>query len=161
MTETREPRTIVAVVAEDGRFDHVRRRAIERARESGATLVLFDLDAGQSLLESPRPTNWSAQGEEEQFGNRLTIGDLEALGRGPIADQVRDARALGVDAFGWLPEKADRDALREYAAGQGARLVVVPAGERDLADDLGVPVEIVDASSEDRPARAHETGPVA
>jgi hypothetical protein len=149
VTETREPRTIVAVVGEDGRFDHVRRRAIERARESGATLVLFDLDAGQSLLESPRPTNWSAQGEEEQFGNRLTTSDLETLGRGPIADQVRDARALGVDTFGWLPEKADANSLRDYAAEQGAGLVVVPAEEPDLAGDLGVPVEVVGTSSED------------
>lgn len=143
MTETREPRTIVAVVGEDGRFDHVRRRAIERALESRATLILFDFDAGQSLLESPRPTNWSAQGEEEQFGDRLTTADLEALGRAPIADQVRDARALGVDAFGWLPDKADADSLRDYAAGQGAGLVVVPAGEAGLGDDLGVPVEVV------------------
>jgi len=149
VTDTQKSRTIVAVVGEDGRFDHVRRRAIERARASGATLLLFDFDAGQSLFESPRPTNWSAQGEEEQFGNRLTTNDLEALGRGSIADQVRDARALGVDAFGWLPEKADRDGLREYAAGQGAGLVVVPAGEPDLAEDLGVPVEVVGTSTED------------
>jgi hypothetical protein len=149
VTETREPRTIVAVVGEDGRFDHVRRRAIERARETGATLVLFDVDAAGNALESPRPTNWSAQGEEEQYGNRLTTDDLETLGRGPIADQVRDARALGVDTFGWLPEKADRDSLRDYAAGQGAGLVVVPAGEPDLADDLGVAVEVVDSGSED------------
>ena len=149
MTETREPRTIVAVVGEDGRFDHVRRRAIERARESGATLVLFDVDAGQSVLESPRPTNWSAQGEEEQYSSRLTTGELEALGRGPIADQVRDARALGIDAFGWLPEKADAASLRDYAAQQGAGLVVVPAEEPDLAGDLGVPVEVVGTSPED------------
>ena len=149
MTKTQEPRTIVAVVGEDGRFDHVRRRAIERALESRATLILFDFDAGQSLLESPRPTNWSAQGEEEQFGNRLTINDLETLGRAPIAAQVREARALGIDAFGWLPEKADADSLREYAAGQGAGLVMVPAGEPELADDLGIPVEVVGAPAEE------------
>jgi hypothetical protein len=148
VTETREPRTIVAVVGEDGRFDHVRRRAIERALESRATLILFDFDAGQSPLESPLPTNWSAQGEEEQFGDRLTVNDLETLGRAPLADQVRDARALGVEAFGWLPEKADAESLRVYAAGQGAGLVVVPAGEAGLADDLGIPVEAVDSSTE-------------
>ena len=143
MTETQGPKTIVAVVGEDGRFDHVRRRAVERARETGATLLLFDYDAGTSLLESPRPTNWSAQGEEQQFGDRLTTNDLETLGRAPIADQVRDARASGVDAFGWLPENADADALRAYAVAQGAGLVIVPDGEEDFAGDLGVPVEVV------------------
>src|SRR2546423_3876997 len=125
-----KPSTIIAITAEDDRFAHVRRRAIERARASGATLVLFDVDARPSLLESPLPTNWSGHGEEEQFGDRLSIQDLEAAGRRPIADQVREAQAAGVEAFAWLPDSADPDALREYAARQGAGLVVMPAGAR-------------------------------
>jgi hypothetical protein len=147
VTEIQQQRTIVAVVSEDGRYDGVRRRAIERATETGATLLLFDIDAGTSLLESPRPTNWSAQGEEEQFGDRLGPDDLEALGRMPMAQQVRDARDQGVDAYGWLPENADRDALRDYASEQGARLVLVPAGESALAEDIGAPVEVVGSSA--------------
>jgi hypothetical protein len=147
VTQTHDPGTIVAVVSEDGRYDGVRRRAIQRAQETGATLLLFDMDAGTDLLASPRPTNWSAQGEEEQFGDRLSPDHLEALGRQPIADQVRDARAQGIEAYGWLPENADRDALRDYAAGQAAGLVLVPAGEPELVEDIGAPVEVVGDSS--------------
>jgi hypothetical protein len=138
--------TIVAVVGEDGRYDHVRRRAIERARDGGAPLVLFDVDAGSTLLESPRPTNWSADGEEQQYGDRLTVNELEALGRAPLADQVRDARARGVEAYGWVPEKNDADGLREYAESQGASLVLVPDEEIDLGEDLASRVEVVAAA---------------
>jgi nucleotide-binding universal stress UspA family protein len=135
--------TIIAIAAEDDRYAHVRRRAIERARAAGATLVLFDVDARPSPLESPLPTNWSGQGEEEQFGDRLSLQDLEAAGRRPIADQVREAQAAGVEAFGWLPDSADADALRDYAVRQGADLVLVPAGDEKFDGDVGARVEVV------------------
>jgi nucleotide-binding universal stress UspA family protein len=138
-----KPSTIIAIAAEDDRYAHVRRRAIERARATGATLVLFDVDARPSALESPLPTNWSGDGEEEQFGDRLSIQDLEAAGRRPIADQVREAQAAGVEAFGWLPEGAAADALRDYAARQQAELVLVPAGDEAFDGDVGAPVEVV------------------
>jgi nucleotide-binding universal stress UspA family protein len=137
------PSTIIAVAAEDDRYAHVRRRAIERARATGATLVLFDVDARPSALESPLPTNWSGHGEEEQFGDRLSMQDLEAAGRRPIADQVREAQAAGVEAFGWLPDSASADALREYAARQGADLILVPAEAEEFDGDVGAPVEVV------------------
>jgi nucleotide-binding universal stress UspA family protein len=137
------PSTIIAIAAEDDRYAHVRRRAIERAKAAGATLVLFDVDARPSALESPLPTNWSGHGEEEQFGDRLSIQDLEAAGRRPIADQVREAQAAGVEAFGWLPDGTDADALRDYATRQRADLILMPAGDEGFDGDVGVPVEIV------------------
>jgi nucleotide-binding universal stress UspA family protein len=137
------PSTIIAIAGEDDRYAHVRRRAIERARATGATLVLFDVDARPSPLESPLPTNWSGQGEEEQFGDRLSIQDLEAAGRRPIADQVREAEAAGVQAFGWLPDSASADALRDYAARQRADLILVPAGDETFDADVGARVEVV------------------
>ena len=138
-----KPSTIIAIAAEDDRYAHVRRRAIDRARATGATLLLFDVDARPSALESPLPTNWSGHGEEEQFGNRLSTDDLEAAGRHPIAEQVREAQAAGVRAFGWLPDKVDAEALRDYAARQGADLVVVPAGDDRFDAELGARVEAV------------------
>src|SRR3982750_1664692 len=122
------PSTIIAIAAEDDRYAHVRRRAIERAKATSATLVLYDDDARPSPLESPLPTNWSGHGEAEQFGDRLSMQDLEAAGRRPIADPGREAHAAGVEAFGWLPESSGPDALRDYAARQQADLVLVPAG---------------------------------
>jgi hypothetical protein len=52
---------------------------------------------------------------------------------GPIADQVRRARADGLEAWGWLPARDDRETLVAYALDQPAPLIVVPADETDLA----------------------------
>lgn len=134
---------VIAVVGDDRRFEPVRRRAVELAAERGAPLVLFDVDAGRSLLESPKPTNWSADGEKEQFRDRLTVNDLESLGRGPLADQVRISRDAGVESYGWLPDNADAATLRDYADRQNATAVLVPDAERGLAEGLTATVEIV------------------
>jgi nucleotide-binding universal stress UspA family protein len=147
VTASGRPATIVAVVNEEG-SDPVRRRAIDLARETGAGLILWDADAGTRLLEDPLPNQWSAHGEEEQFGDRLTVNDLEAAGRAPLARQVAEAQAAGVQAWGWLPADQDAETLREYAERQGARAIVVGAdshvGSR-LGDD-GIPVEVVGPS---------------
>jgi hypothetical protein len=134
---------VIAVVGDDDRFEAVRQRGVQLAAERGAPLVLFDVDAGKSLLESPKPTNWSADGEQEQFRDRLTVNDLEALGRAPLADQVRVSGDEGVESYGWLPENADSGALRDYADRQNAAIVLVPETEKGLADGLGGRVEIV------------------
>jgi hypothetical protein len=140
--------TIVAVAGEDDRFDHVWRRGVELARERGASLILFDVDAKPSPLEDPLPTGWSADGEEEQYaegereGKPLTISDLEAAGRGPLADRVREARGAGVEAFGWLPDKVGADALGEFAELKHAALVVVPDDD-DYRKELRTPTEVV------------------
>ena len=141
--------TIIAVVGDDDRFDHVRQRAVELARERGAGIVLYDIDAGSRLLESPKPTNWSAEGEEEQFLGRLDTTDLEALGRGPLAGQVSRTRDDGVEAWGWLPDKDDAETLRDYVGRVSPSLVVVAAEAGDLTDGLRTPVEVVGSGAAD------------
>jgi len=79
---------------------------------------------------------WSGDGEDEQFGDRLDPNDLEAAGRRALADQVRVIRAAGIEAFGWLPPKADADSLVEYAAKQGAELVLVSTDDAALINGL-------------------------
>jgi hypothetical protein len=128
-------RTVIAVTGEDDRFEPTRRAAIERALADHATLILYDLDAVSSPLESPVPTGWSAEGTEEDVGDRLGPEELEAAGRQAIARQVRDARDQGLDAWGWLPSDRSRDALVEYAAREPAARVYAPQGDPDL--DLG------------------------
>jgi hypothetical protein len=138
---------IVAVTTEDGRLEHVRRRAVELARERDAAVVLYDLDAGKPLFESPMPTNWAAEGEQEQFDERLGLNDLETLGRRPLADQLRATRAEGVEAWGWLPDATDTETLHDYATRHGADLVVVPGG--DEFADLEGPVETVEPEADE------------
>jgi len=133
----REIRTVIAVTGEDDRFGPVRHAATDRARSEHATLILYDLDASESPLESPLPTEWSAEGTEDEVGDRLGPEELDAAGRAAIAEQVREARAGGVDAWGWLPNQADRDELIAYASRQPGAHVMVPKGDEDLSlEDL-------------------------
>ena len=125
-------RTIIAVTGEDDRYATVRRAAIERALADRATLILYDIDAVGSPLESPTPTQWSAEGTEEDVADRLGPEELEAAGRKAIAEQVTDARGRGVEAWGWLPGDASREALIEYAAKEPGARILIPEGDRDF-----------------------------
>jgi hypothetical protein len=136
------PRTVVAVVAEDERHDVIRRAAIDRALADHATLILYDLDAGRDPLESPLPTEWSAEGTDEEIADRLGPDELESAGRHALANQVRDARQAGVDAWGWLPAHDDRQTLVQYAEGQSSPLILVPDDEAGL-QDIELEAEVV------------------
>jgi hypothetical protein len=126
-------RTVIAVTGEDDRFEPVRRAGVDRASAEHATLILYDIDAETSPLESPLPTEWSADGTDEEVGDRLGPEELEAAGREAIARQVREARGRGLDAWGWLPRDGGKDALMEYAARQPSAHVLVPDGDPDFA----------------------------
>ena len=128
--------TIVAVTAEDEAHATVRKRAAEVARHVGSTVILWAADAAASPLESPLPTNWSGDGEVEQFGDRLGPNDLMASGHEALAMQVGELRKDGVDAWGWLPETADATHLATYATEQGASLVLLSNADHDLLADL-------------------------
>lgn len=125
MSEPLRPRVIVAVTGEHDRHDPVRARAADLAARHGGTVILYDLDAA-GPFESPVPTNWSAEGAEEQLPDRLAPDDLERAGRAAVADQVRSLRDGGVDAWAWLPPKPGGEALATYAREQGAELILVP-----------------------------------
>src|SRR4051812_18021943 len=130
-------RTVIAVTSEDDRYAAVRDAAVERAKDERATLILYDLDAAGRPLESPLPAQWSAEGTEDEVGDRLGPEELEAAGRAAIGAQVQAARRAGVDAWGWLPDDAGKDSLVEYASRQPGSLVLLPEGDPDLAaEDL-------------------------
>lgn len=133
---TPAPRTIIAVTTEDDRHVMVVDRAASLAIETNATVILYDLDADIGTLESPLLTASSGDGQEDRCGDRLGPNDLEAAGRRVLADQVRVIRAAGIDAFGWLPPKPDADSLVEYAARQGAELVLLSTDDSGLIDAL-------------------------
>lgn len=127
-----EIRTVIAVTGEDDRYEPVRKAAIERARSERATLILYDVDAATGPLESATPTGWSAEGTEEDAGDRLGPEELEAAGHEAIARQVQEARKTGLDAWGWLPSDKGREALLDYAGRQPGAHVLVPDGDPDL-----------------------------
>jgi hypothetical protein len=133
---TPRPAAIVAVTSDDGRHAAVVKRASAVARDAGSTVVLWDRDAAVSPLESPMPTEWSGDGEQQQFGDRLGPDDLVAAGREPIARQVGQLREDGIDAWGWLPGRAGAEDLARYAADLQADLVLVSSDDADLIADL-------------------------
>jgi hypothetical protein len=124
--------TIVAVTSEDQRHVPVLSRAAAVARERDAQVILFDLDADLGPFESPLPTAWSGEGEEDQFGSRLNAQDLDAAGQPRLAERVRELVKAGIRATGWLPPTADAGALAEYAVKQGAELVLLSTEDTDL-----------------------------
>jgi hypothetical protein len=151
--ETPAPRhaTIVAVTtADDDTHAAVRSRAAAIAGSAGSTVILWAADSAPSPLEAPLPTAWSGEGEEQQFGDRLSPDDLVAAGREPLARQLDDLRGRGIDAWAWLPPKADAEHLAEYAADQGASLVLVSTNDADLIADL----RDVEQHERDQPAGA-------
>ena len=133
---TPHPAAIVAVTGDDATRGSVLKRASAVARDAGSTVILWDRDAAGSPLESPLPTDWSGDGEQEQFGDRLGPNDLVAAGREPLARQVGELRSAGLDAWAWLPDTADAEHLAAYAADQNADLVLVSADDKDLLADL-------------------------
>ncbi|HEX5012821.1 MAG TPA: hypothetical protein VFV72_01590 [Candidatus Limnocylindrales bacterium] len=124
--------TIVAVTSDDPRHVPVLTRASAAARERDARVILFDLDADLGPFESPLPTEWSGDGQEDQFGSRLSAQDLDAAGQPRLAERVRALQDAGIEAGGWLPPNADAGALADYAQRQGAELVILSTEDADL-----------------------------
>ena len=129
-------RTIVAVTSHDNPRQHLLEQAESLGRDAGATVILFDRDADLGPLMSALPTAWSADGDEDEFGDRLDPEDLETVGQAALAEQVRGLLGAGIQAFGWLPPKADAKSLAEYASQQGADTVLISAEDKDLVDGL-------------------------
>ena len=136
VTPTPRPAALVAVIREEDTDAAVLKRAAAVAEAAGSTVILWAADAAGSPLESPLPTGWSGDGEEEQFGNRLGPNDLVAAGREPLSRQVGELRSAGVDAWAWLPETADAEHLARYATDQTADLILVSTEDGDLLADL-------------------------
>lgn len=140
----------VVCTDETGRYDASVKKALQRASDEGARVILYDVTAPGSAFSSPRPNEWAGEGAGEEFDTPLDPVKLEKLGRHTFAMQVQNAREQGVDAWGWLPEKFGGDELATYAAQQHATLVLLPEDldQAEITDyfqdtPAGVPVERV------------------
>ena len=138
-------RCFVVCTDETGRYDPSVTKALDRALAEQATVILYDVTASGTAFSNPRPNEWAGEGEREIYEHPLDPVALEHLGRHTLALQVQRARERGIDAYGWLPEKAGADALAEYAAREQADVVLLPADldEKDLAEfaPAGIAVE--------------------
>jgi len=119
---------ILAVTADDDRYATTRAEATRLAAEQRGRLILYDWDAA-TLLGDPLPSNWSGQGAADDVPSELDEAELEAAGRAPIADQVKQARQAGVPTTAWLPSEPGVGPLADYAREHRVGTIVVP---RDL-----------------------------
>ena len=126
-----QSRCFVVCTDETGRYDGSLAKALDRAADEGATVILYNVTAPGSAFSTPRPNEWAGEGAREEFDRPLDPVALERLGRHEFALQVSNARQRGIDAYGWLPDKIGGDALAAYAAQQQADLVLLP---EDLAE---------------------------
>lgn len=113
--------TIIACAAESGRRAAVLTAAIREAASQHARLVLYDIDAASSWVDS-RP-----EFDPHKYDHLLAPDELRALGRSQLAEQVEGAAARGVLAFGWLPRHQGADAMVDYARDLGATTVMLSA----------------------------------
>ena len=151
---------VIALIDEEGEFDHVLRASARLARERDAPLVLYDATSASEMSE-PVAGPVSAQGVDEQYGSFLSPEDLERLGRPEMAGRVRALRDEGLEAWGRLASEHGVEPLMEFAEERGARLVVLPAemddpgiidrlrGEtlEDARVTAAVPIAVVDGRS--------------
>jgi hypothetical protein len=143
---------IIAVTGDDDRYASVRRKAMELAAADRRILILYDWDA-PTLFGDPLPTWWSGEGSEDLFSRRLDQTRLRAAGRATIADQVAQAEALGIEAFGWLPSDHGPSPLATYAREQGVSTIVISAdlqevgGLEALLNGTNQPVRTLDAET--------------
>ena len=153
------PTCILAMVAEDGSYDHVLRAAVHLAGRRGARLILWDSTTASSFTD-PAATEASAEGAGDRFGALLSDVELEQLGRPAMARAVLDARQAGIDAWARLGTAHGADVLVEEAGTLGADLIVLPEELDDpgvlerlrgdtvekARDEASVPVLVVDRS---------------
>jgi hypothetical protein len=116
---SKKPPTVVAGAAETNRRAAVWSSAVRLAAAREARLILYDTDAA-SLWTSPFP-----EFDSGRYQHPLSPAELRELGRADLAIQVEDARARGVDAYGWLPTTPGAEALIAYAQAEGADTVVL------------------------------------
>lgn len=135
---TTDARTIVSYANESDRHAEVREVAIDAARRAGASLIFYALDSYSPLADPLPNETWSGEGQRQLYGNPLSVGDLEQLGRSQLAAQVLVASQAGVDAAAWIPEEPGIDALVRYARRHDADLVLLPASivDADLIERL-------------------------
>jgi len=122
---------VVSWTRDDDTHREVRELANEIARDHRVPLTLYALDAYTPLADPLPNDTWSAEGAQSEFGDPLSVDDLERLGREQLAGQVLAASRSGVEAGAWIPAKGGVETMVAYALDHGANVVLLPSSIQD------------------------------
>lgn len=126
--ETAKAAGRLLVVTDDsaGGPDHgAREAALRLALEADVAVILYDRTS-ESWFVDPYPSgNWTAQVDGPDGSRLLGAVEVASMGRGYLADQLREARRLGVEATAWLPKGTGAKQVAECARRFGAGAIVV------------------------------------
>jgi nucleotide-binding universal stress UspA family protein len=123
--------SVLAYVDEAGTYDHVLRTARTLAKEHAARLILYRSTAapGDPIRVPDAANGGSAAGVTDP----LSAQDLRRVARPVLASAVEEARAEGIDAWGWVTREPGVGALMRFAEVVDAEVVVLPAELGDPA----------------------------
>jgi hypothetical protein len=110
------PGGVLALVDEEGTYDHVLKVGRTLAGETGSALILYE----------SKPTGGPGPG-----GGPLEPEDLLRRDRTALAEAVVRARGDGIDAWGWIAGARDPDGLVTCARDLDASVIVLPAELED------------------------------
>jgi hypothetical protein len=152
----------ILVVTGDSDEDYARTRAaaFDIAAATGAEVILYDHSAESHFVDPYLAGPVAAEVKGTHGESLLDKQAVETLGRGYLADQIREAKSRGVEAKAWLPLKTGREGIAAGVSRFDADLVVAP---ENLAKDgeVGVPVLAVGQDgtialeADGEPAEAH------
>jgi hypothetical protein len=130
---------VVSWTRDDDTHREVRELANQIARDHGVPLTLYALEAYTPLADPLPNATWSAEGAQTEFGDPLSVDDLERLGREQLAGQVLAASRSGVETGAWIPDKGGVEAMVAYALAHDANVVLLPSAiqEAGLLQRLG------------------------
>jgi len=123
----RTAKRIAVVTGEKGEaFADARAAAIEVAKSTGAELILYDRSAESHFVDPYLAGPVAADVRGSHGESLLDEKAAETLGRGYLADQIREAWSHGVKAKAWLPLKTGNEGIAECVSRFGVDLVIVP-----------------------------------
>lgn len=111
----------------DPAYERVRRAGLDIARRDGARVLLYDRST-ESYLVDPYQEGWTGTDADwPSSASLLGPSELSLLGMGHLAEQVRDARRLGVEAAALPARGVGVAGIAEACARFGASRAFLPA----------------------------------
>jgi anti-sigma factor RsiW len=121
------PASVVVAATDDGldpAYRATRQAAFAVAARDGARLVLFDRSPELYLVDPYEPARGNGGGPRSSLLSQRTAG---RAGRPYLADQLAEARRLGLDGAAWVARGHGPDALAAACQVLEAERVVLPA----------------------------------